>query len=128
MALYDFFRINLPYGIKRSEDGRRWAVHNREYSPLGLNDHGGYNAIDSSQSRLFVAYSKLTEKYLLKIAWHPEQGVIRNDQGELIHVFLYNDASNPMNESKEKSKLWQDYVSRLKLLAKLENAELNTRM
>ncbi len=35
MALSDFFRINLPYGMMRNESGE-WFVFNREYAPLGF--------------------------------------------------------------------------------------------
>ena len=34
MALSNFFKINLPYGIKRNENGQ-WTAFNREYKPLG---------------------------------------------------------------------------------------------
>lgn len=37
MALTDFFRINLPYGIK-CNDKNEWATFNREYMPLGSNN------------------------------------------------------------------------------------------
>ena len=37
MALTDFFRINLPYGIVRDSKGR-WSAFNREYLPLGWNE------------------------------------------------------------------------------------------
>jgi hypothetical protein len=35
--LNNFFRINLPYGIKRGPHNS-WAAFNREYMPLGWND------------------------------------------------------------------------------------------
>ncbi len=35
--LSDFFRINLPYGISRTDDNE-WFAFNREYLPLGWND------------------------------------------------------------------------------------------
>jgi len=36
MALGDFFRINMPYGMRRNDKGE-WFVFNREYKPLGWN-------------------------------------------------------------------------------------------
>lgn len=33
MALDDFFRINMPYGMQRNGDGE-WFVFNREYKPF----------------------------------------------------------------------------------------------
>lgn len=40
MPLSDFFRINLPYGIKRNSKNE-WFAFNREYVPIGWNkkDH-----------------------------------------------------------------------------------------
>jgi len=35
--LGNFFRINMPYGIIRNENGE-WMAFNREYMPLGFND------------------------------------------------------------------------------------------
>jgi hypothetical protein len=34
MALTDFFRINLPYGLKKKLDNK-WFIFNREDMPLG---------------------------------------------------------------------------------------------
>jgi hypothetical protein len=41
MPLTDFFRINLPYGLKRN-DNDEWFCFNREYVPLGWNSKDGY--------------------------------------------------------------------------------------
>lgn len=35
--LADFFRINMPYGMKQNKEGK-WIIFNREYMPLGWND------------------------------------------------------------------------------------------
>ena len=36
MGLFDFFRVNLPYGLKKNSK-KEWIAFNREYMPLGWN-------------------------------------------------------------------------------------------
>lgn len=52
MALTDFTRINLPYGIERNEKGE-WTAFNREY----LQSLGYYTAKDS-RDKLASQYAK----------------------------------------------------------------------
>jgi hypothetical protein len=46
MALTDFFRINLPYGIQKNDVGE-WSAFNREYKPLGWNTDEWVNYEDA---------------------------------------------------------------------------------
>ena len=58
MALNNFFKINLPYGIKRNGNGH-WAALNREYRPLG-----GNNFIKHVPGSAFIYtnYGELSDK------------------------------------------------------------------
>lgn len=42
--LDNFFRINLPHGLKR-QDRNKWIVFNREYAPLGWNSKANSKSI-----------------------------------------------------------------------------------
>ena len=109
MALTDFFRINLPYGITKNKNGE-WAAFNREYVSLGFNDD---HLKHLENYPIFTKYKGITEKKLLKIAHHEDDGIQRDDSGNIIKVFLYNDGSNPMNDSKS----WDTYFEKIKLLS-----------
>jgi len=60
MSLTDFFRINLPCGIKKSSSGE-WFAFNRKYVPLGWNSTRNSESIyeqNHMQSILFIRTSK----------------------------------------------------------------------
>ena len=118
--LSDFFRINLPYGIAKNEDGQ-WMAFNREYMPLGYNNekHKGSPGQSYLGLPIYTKYKRVSEKLLLEIA-HDESGIQRDEEGNIATVFLYNDGNNPMNQSREKEELWNDYFTKLKKLAKLK--------
>ena len=118
--LGDFFRINLPYGIQRNKAGE-WTAFNREYLPLGwTKDHHkhAYTVLNLNVDiPIFTTYARLTEKLLLTIA---EGQIGRDENGEIIRIWLYNDGTNPMNQSSDSAKAWDDYFIRLKKLCKLQ--------
>jgi hypothetical protein len=121
--LNDFFRINLPYGIAKNKDGE-WMAFNREYMPLGFNNqilkgNPGESYLDLP---IYTKYKRVSEKFLIKIAYS-ENGIQRNDKGEIIRVFLYNDKTNPCNQSTDKNELWSSYFEKLKNLSKLTKDE-----
>ena len=109
MALTDFFRINLPYGIKKNDKGE-WAAFNREYKPLGWN-----NVMKNAPKELeiYTPYN-LDEKTLLKIASLSEH-VEKNEFGEIIQLFFYTGNSNPTSNPE----FWNQYFEKIKLLSKL---------
>jgi hypothetical protein len=122
MALTDFFRINLPYGIARNTDGE-WMAFNREYLPIGFNNKKNSYSFDINTKSEFpvqTSYKGLTEKFLVKLAWDEEKGIKRDKKGEIITVFFYNDATNPLNQAKERPDLWKQYFSKIQLLANKE--------
>jgi hypothetical protein len=128
MALTDFFRINLPYGIRRNSKNQ-WIAFNREYLPLG-----GNNSFDLTKTvahndtysylSLHTEYKRLTEKTIMDIAqldkekWVKDQEYfIRRDNDEKIQIlFLYTDSTNPMTYPEK----WDIYCQKLRLLARLK--------
>lgn len=121
MPLSDFFRINLPYGIARNEAGE-WAAFNREYKPLGFSDD--YDEEHDIERYIglpvFTFYSGVTEKFLLSIGWNEDEAIVRNKDGEIIKVYLYNDRLNPRNQANDDPALWQRYFDKLRLLSGME--------
>lgn len=73
----DFFRINLPYGIKKNENNE-WTAFNREYLPLGFNDIHYKQKLDF-EVPIYTKYYGLTERFLLEIANNSEGSVIRDE-------------------------------------------------
>lgn len=118
--LNNFFRINLPYGFAKNENGE-WMAFNREYRPIGYNESSkkelpGENYLDLP---VYTKYQRVTEKLLLDIV-DDEHAIQRNDKGEIVKIFLYNDGTNPVNQSSDKPKLWENYFKKLQRLSKLK--------
>ena len=111
MALSDFFRINLPYGIQRKEKNE-WTAFNREYLPLGTNEK---TPLGSGKAEyIYTVYKPIREGTLLKIADQDENRIRRNDKGEIVMIFLYHDGSNPASNPEG----WTKYMNKLRLLSK----------
>ncbi|OAV72490.1 hypothetical protein Barb6_01076 [Bacteroidales bacterium Barb6] len=110
----DFFRINLPYGMQRNEKGQ-WIIFNRRYKPLGYNQNV-WSENYFADLPIHTAYKGLTEKVLLSIAAKDGKAIKRDEKGQICSVWLYNDATNPMNDSSQ----WKTYWSKLEILAKLK--------
>ena len=107
MALTDFFRINLPYGIKRNARGE-WAAFNRDYEPLGANTK------NANSDFTYTKYVNVTENLLHKIA--DGNSFDLNDKKEIVRIWLYNDDTNPASNPE----CWNTYLKKLKLLSKFE--------
>lgn len=116
--LNNFFRINFPYGIAKNQNDE-WMAFNREYMPLGFNDvshkqHVGYSY---DNIPIYTKYKRLTENFLVDLA-SSEKYLSKNDKGEIVKVFLYDDATNPVSHSEDY--LWDNYFKKIKKLSKLE--------
>lgn len=126
MSLDNFFRINLPYGLRRVTKNR-WIVFNREYQPLGWNSKSQGVSIYAPDSHddlpISTAYEGLTEELLLRISWNDIDGVQRDKDGKIDAVFLYNDRSNPNIDPNR----WPEYFEKIKLLANLDVARPEVR-
>lgn len=121
--LCDFFRINMPYGMKRNENNE-WIFFNREYMPLGYNTviHPSVNDTKAyDHLPLFTKYKGLTEAKLLKLAYEPE-ALRRDEAGKINQVFFYNDRTNPQNDPK----YWDMYFEKIRLLSKCDVAKTST--
>lgn len=118
--LDNFFRINLPYGIAKSEDGK-WMAFNREYRPIGFNGSSrkGNPGESYQELNVYTNYGKIKEDILLSLA-DDESDIRRDDNGEITKVFFYGDATNPVNQSTNKSTLWDKYFLKLQKLSRLE--------
>jgi hypothetical protein len=118
--LNNFFAINLPYGIARTESGD-WMAFNREYLPLGFCDESLKALPGYSYTHLpvYIKYKNISEPELAKLAGSDSQ-ILRNERGEIVRVILYDSASNPANQSEDNPKLWKRYFDKLKVLFKWE--------
>jgi hypothetical protein len=113
MALNNFFKINLPYGIKRNNNGH-WAAFNREYKPLGDKE---FFKSPTEDAFIYTNYGKLSDKFLMQLADDPS--AIQMDENNVIkRVFFYDDATNPSNHRKNQPKLWNKYFEKIRLLSK----------
>lgn len=120
MALTDFFRINLPYGMKKNTNNE-WFVFNREYMPLGWNSKDKQESIHKempyAQFPVYTRYQRLTERAILKII-ADKNNIQRNDENEIVRIFFYNDKTNP----KSNPKYWGDYFDIIKSFSKFKKA------
>jgi hypothetical protein len=111
MALGDFFRINMPYGIKINGDGE-WFAFNREYKPLG------WNTDDFIKEEVYPVYTKykgVTDKKLVSLAYGTE-GVHFDENGKINKILFYNDGINPQSYPK----YWSLYFDKIKALSKFK--------
>jgi hypothetical protein len=115
--LNDFFRINMPYGMKRNEKGE-WACFNREYLPLGTKDD--FPKTMSEVNFIYTPYRYVTEEFLLSISYSINN-LDRDEQGRIERIWFYNDRSNPMNFNSKAN--WTSYFNKIKKLSKLKRAE-----
>lgn len=111
MGLFDFFRINLPYGIRKNELGH-WASFNREYMPLGSNFTLG--RVPLNEKLIYTSYKGLTDK---KIESHFKKEAIHYDaNGKIETVFFYNDKTNPESNPK----YWKEYNDNIKFISQFK--------
>lgn len=115
--LTDFFRINLPYGIRRNSNNE-WTCFNREYMPLGWNTQERVSIHDENHFAhlpIYTSYKGLTEAKLEKLAIEPD-AIRRDNDGKINMVFFYKDATNPQSSPQ----YWDAYFEKIKLLSKCE--------
>ncbi len=101
----------------------QWMAFNREYMPLGYNDMNFKEIPGESYQDLpiYTQYKGITERQVLAIVDTTDEGAIqRNDKGEIVRFFLYNDGTNPVNSKPFKPLLWDDYFEKLVKLSRLK--------
>lgn len=117
--LSDFFKINFPYGLVRNDNGE-WTPFNREYMPLGYNSKVHYDSDkEMSDTPIYTKYIGLTERALLQVA-NSKESVKLDDSGKICKVWLYDDLTNPMNQSIKTNPYWEEYWKKLQILSKLK--------
>jgi len=102
----DFFRINLPYGIRIKKDGQI-AAFNREYKPLG-----GSFSDDSNSKLLYEKYREITPEKINELAFDANS-ISVDTKDDSTTILFYNDSSNPQH----KPEYWEQYLNRLKILS-----------
>lgn len=112
--LSDFFRINLPYGLMKNEQGE-WMAFNREYQPLG------FRTKDHTATGLPVCagYKGLTDRLIRDIIGNVKGSYNVDEQGQITRFWLYNDSTNPMNQGRKNNPYWDIYWKKLERLARL---------
>lgn len=118
MALTDFFRINLPYGMNKNSKGE-WMLFNREYAPIGWNKnepaenvvHNGGN----TNLPVYTKYKGLTDNIIGK-RFGNGNNVKFDENGRITRIFFYPDRTNPTNNSAN----WDDYFESIKWLSKFQ--------
>ena len=112
MALSDFLRINMPYGMRKNDRGE-WMFFNREYTSLG----NCVSDIIDCHSTYYCSYIGITNKLLEELA----DGKINTDEnGEYTRLWFYDDSTNPYQDGKLIPELWDKYVNKLRLLCSLD--------
>jgi hypothetical protein len=117
-----FYLFNVPYGLKRNSKNQ-WIAFNREYLPLGWNSDEdvtktvGHNDIYCDMP-LYTSYPNLTETLLKKIAWG-EDGIKRDENGNIKMVFLYGGGHHPRLGIPQQ----ENYFQRILLLSELRKQE-----
>ncbi len=116
--LNNFFRINMPYGIIRNDQGE-WTTFNREYLPLGFNDTSYKDRLPKAMEGypIWTKYKALHEKTLIRLAWN-DSGIRRGEDGKINQIWLYNDGSNPSATNKKEH--WDAYFEKIKRLSQFQ--------
>ncbi len=117
MALTDFFRINLPYGIQKNKEGY-WSAFNREYKPLGYNESS--SVVDFDQLPVHTKYKGLTSLQITKLIKNREH-IHLDESGDVWRFFLYEDKTNPQSSPA----YWDEYFTKIKSLSKFEVDEIS---
>lgn len=113
MALTDFFRINLPYGVHINKEGKMMAF-NREYRPVGINDLSVEYEKEKTTLPVYSKYKGLTQAFLERLGEGCQKEL--DDSGNICTIWFYNDRTNPTNRTAE----WDRYFDKIKILSKLQ--------
>ncbi len=112
MALSNFFKINLPCGIKRNDSGH-WVAFNREYKPLGQKN--SFKHIPGADFS-YTNYGRRSDRLLMELA-DGKTSVDMDENNVITKVFFYDDATNPSNHVEYEARLWDKCFEMLSILS-----------
>jgi hypothetical protein len=124
MALSDFFRINLPYGIRKNKDGK-WFAFNMLYSPIGINIKNSSSFKNSAclNESIFKEipfknkYRGLSDEQILNLKQiMPTIKICKDQKGKIVTVFFFEEKNNPQNHND----YWNKYFEIIKFFSKFE--------
>lgn len=116
--LSDFFRINMPYGMAKNADGD-WMVFNRAYTPIGFNDPQPEASPIEAFSNLpvYSQYKGITDKLLNELEYS-DTAIHRNEKGEIVKIYLYQDSDIADMSSGKNPQVWTTYFEKIQKLSK----------
>lgn len=111
---YDFFRLNMPFGLLKRRDGK-WVAFNSAHAPIGAILAWPETEVthEEGSAAQFVTFYTLSEKKILDIVG--EKSVTRDGDGHIDRFYLYDERALPTKTGKA----WQHYISKLLQLSKL---------
>ena len=116
MDINDFFRINMPYGIRKDNNGR-WVAFNREYLPIGWNKAKSEIRIDSADTLehipVFTRYKELTHSEVAKVI--KDIDLLHIVDNELKTIYFYGDNNYPPSSDEN----WLKYSTIIRYFSKL---------
>jgi len=94
---------------------------NREYLPLGYNDQNSWQQENNGYSDVPVHtnYGKISNALLQELA-DEATDISKNEEGDIIKIWLYSDGTNPSNSGSNSVKYWNKYFDKLRKLSMLE--------
>lgn len=101
----------------KSEDGK-WMLFNRERKPIGFNT--GEPVKNPPKLPVHNGYWGLTDHFIMELTGYDETSILRDDKGNIQQFWLYNDATNPINQPSKDNKYWTAYWKKLEALARLD--------
>lgn len=113
IMLSNFFRINMPYGIAKNQNGE-WMAFNREYLPLGFTDLKlkGSPGVDYGDLSVYTCYNNVNESILEKLTLLSEGCTVQKDaNGNIDRIYFYNDKTNPTSKNGDSSSKWAKYFA-----------------
>jgi len=115
-----FLELIFRMELQKNDKGE-WMAFNREYLPIGYNDIElkGSPGLSYLDMPIYTKYKAVSQRMLNEIA-HSEDGIERNENGDITKVFLYNDGTNPVNLYENKSEMWNEYFFKLVKLSSLQ--------
>ncbi len=113
--LSDYFRVNLPYGMVKKNG--RWMLFNRENLPIGF--HEEEPLVNNEYLPIYGLFAGLSDQMIMELTGGVTSDIERDQRGNICRFWLYNDATNPMNQPSQENEHWAAYWKKLEVLARL---------